>query len=218
MSKTITRLFDNFADAEHAVIELEQAGVPRDDIALVAHEANARPHAAADVREPRSFSTGEAAARDASIGVGAGGAIGAAGGALAGLGLIAVPGLGPVVAAGWLAALAVGAVAGGVVGGAAGGLVGALTNAGVSEEEAHVYAEAVRRGGTLVSAKVADDKLAAAEAALRTATYVNVAQRGAQYRAAGWTAFDPAAQPYTADEVARERGSYTPTEQPRPPA
>ena len=70
----------------------------------------------------------------------------------AGLGLLAIPGLGPVVAAGWLAATAVGAAAGA----ATGGIVGALTEAGVSEEEAHSYAEGVRRGGTLVSARVAD--------------------------------------------------------------
>ena len=38
--------------------------------------------------------------------------------------------------------------------GGAGGIVGALTNAGVSEEEADVYAEGVRRGGTLVSVNV----------------------------------------------------------------
>ena len=68
----------------------------------------------------------------------------------AGLGLLAIPGLGPVVAAGWLAATAVGAAAGA----ATGGIVGALTEAGVSEEEAHSYAEGVRRGGTLVSARV----------------------------------------------------------------
>ena len=34
--------------------------------------------------------------------------------------------------------------------------VGALTQAGVSEEDAHSYVEGVRRGGTLVSARVAD--------------------------------------------------------------
>src|ERR1019366_10091592 len=120
------------------------------------------------------------------------------------LGLVAIPGLGPVVAAGGLAATAVGAVVGGVVGAAAGGLVGALPNAGVSEEEAHVYAEAVRRGGTLVSAKVADDKLLQAEEALHHTPYVDVAERGAAYRAAGWTGFDAAAQPY--DERGIEAG------------
>jgi hypothetical protein len=119
--------------------------------------------------------------------------------------LIAIPGLGPVIAAGWLAAAAVGAVVGGAVAGAAGGLVGALTNAGVSEEEAHVYAEAVRRGGTLVSAKVADEKLAQAEEALRATPYVDVIERGAAYRASGWTGFDEAAEFYDEQEIEAER-------------
>jgi hypothetical protein len=204
MSKIITRLFDRFSDAQHAVIELERVGIPHGDISIVAHKSDAQPRGA-EVREPRSFTAGEASAVDAGIGSAAGGAIGAAGGVLAGLGLVAIPGLGPVVAAGWLAATAVGAVVGGVVGGAAGGLIGALINAGVSEEEAHVYAEAVRRGATLVSAKVSDDKLALAEEALRATPYVNVAQRGAAYRENGWTGFDPAAQPYTEEEIETER-------------
>jgi hypothetical protein len=204
MSKLITRLFDNFSDAQHAVIELERVGVPHGDISLVAHKSDAHSRVA-DVREPRSFTAGEASAVDAGIGGAAGGVIGAAGGALAGLGLVAIPGLGPVIAAGWLASTAVGAVVGGVVGSAAGGLVGALTNAGVSEEEAHVYAEAVRRGGTLVSAKVADDKLVVAEEALRGTSFVDVAQRGAEYRASGWTGFDEAALPYEDDQIESER-------------
>jgi hypothetical protein len=124
---------------------------------------------------------------------------------LAGLGLMAIPGLGPVVAAGWLASAAVGAVVGGTVVGAAGGLVGALTNAGVSKEEADVYAEAVRRGGTLVSAKVPDDKAALTEATLRSTPYVDVAQREVAYRSSGWTGFDVAAAPYSEAELLRER-------------
>ena len=51
-------------------------------------------------------------------------------------------GLGPVVAAGWLASTAVGIAAGA----ATGGVVGALTEAGVSKEDAPLYAEGVRRG------------------------------------------------------------------------
>src|SRR6201988_4752355 len=89
-------------------------------------------------------------AESAGKGAGIGAGIGGTAGLLAGLGLLAIPGLGPVVAAGWLAATAVGAAAGA----ATGGIIGALTEAGVSEEDAHTYAEGVRRGGTLVSARV----------------------------------------------------------------
>ena len=70
-------------------------------------------------------------------GAGIGGVVGGGAGLLAGLGLLAIPGLGPVVAAGWLAATAVGAVAGATTG----GVVGALVDAGVSEDDAHVYSD-----------------------------------------------------------------------------
>lgn len=207
MSHIITRLFDDFADAQHAVIELERVGVPHGDISIVSHQSHHK-HVGADVREPRDHTAGEASGRDAGVGAALGGVIGAAGGALAGLGLLAIPGLGPVVAAGWLASAAVGAVAGGAVIGAAGGLVGALTHAGVSKEEADVYAEGVRRGGTLVSAKVHDDHLAEAEAALHTIPTVDMDARGALYRESGWSGFDETAPAYTDEEALAERSRY----------
>ena len=36
MSRTLSGLFDSFGDAERAVRDLEQAGVPHDDISIVA--------------------------------------------------------------------------------------------------------------------------------------------------------------------------------------
>jgi hypothetical protein len=122
---------------------------------------------------------------------------------LAGLDLLAIPGLGPVVAAGWLASTAFGAA----VGGTAGGLIGALTAAGVSKDDAHVYAEGIRRGGTLVTARVLDADRAKCESILNRAS-VNIQDRGAAYRKAGWEEFDVTGTPYTADQVRRERELY----------
>jgi hypothetical protein len=208
MSKIITRLFDSFSDAEHAVIELERLGVPDSDISLVSHKSD-RKFAGVNVREPHDHTAGGAAAVDAGAGAAAGGVIGAAGGVLAGLGLLAIPGLGPVVAAGWLASAAVGAIVGGAVVGAAGGLVGALTNAGISKAEADVYAEGVRRGGTLVSAKVDEAKLSHAQEVLNAIPYVDITARGAAYRETGWTGFEDTAPPYTDDEIIAERTRYS---------
>ena len=97
--------------------------------------------------------------------------------------------------------------AGAAAGGLTGGIVGALTQAGVSDEDAHVYAEGVRRGGTLVTARVDDGSAAQLEATLeRSALRTNDLR--STYGKSGWKTFDPAAKPYSADEVRRERALY----------
>ena len=197
MSQTVTGLFDRYEDAKLAVQDLETAGVPHSDISLVASDAHGE-HAA------QMNKAGE----DAGKGAGIGGAIGAAGGLLAGIGLLAIPGLGPVVAAGWLASTLVGAVGGAAIGGAAGGIVGALTKAGVTEEDANTYAEGVRRGGTLVSAKVDDEQVPVARSILAGERTVDIAGRRSSYQGEGWSSFDDTASPYTPDQVAAERARY----------
>jgi hypothetical protein len=122
---------------------------------------------------------------------------------LAGLGLLAIPRLGPVVAAGWLASTALGAAAGA----ATGGVVGALTQAGISKDDAPLYAEGVRRGGTLVSARVADADRARLDAILNKSA-VNLQDRSAAWQKTGWKTFDPASKPYAADDVRKERQLY----------
>jgi hypothetical protein len=107
------------------------------------------------------------------------------------------------VAAGWLATTALGAVAGGTTG----GVVGALSQAGVSDDEAPVYAEGLRRGGTLVTARVPDGDRARVEAVLDRSA-VRITDRAAAYRKQGWKTFDPEAAPYTADQVRKERSMY----------
>lgn len=197
--KTVTGLFDNYEDASDAVGELEANGIPDSDISIVANNSTGW------YDEDASVEDTSAAAEDAAGGAGVGAVIGGAGGLLAGLGIIAIPGVGPVVAAGWLAATAAGALGGAAVGGAAGGIIGALTDSGVSEKDAHVYAEGVRRGGTLVSAKVADDLADVAERILRETRSVNLEERRREYEAGGWTRFDDDAENYTADEIAGDR-------------
>ena len=196
MSKTITRMYDNYEDAKSAVAALETLGIPHNDISIVARRSGEH----------------SITADDAGIGATTGALIGGVGGLLAGLGLLASPGLGAVVAAGWLASTAVGAGVGAIAGGAAGGFVGALQEEGVTEHDANVYSEGVRRGGSLVSAKVKDDLAPQAEDVLNRYGPVNPAERGASYRERGWTAFDPAAPAYGDADVARERDHH---EEPR---
>ena len=199
MTKTVSALFDTYAAASSAVSALEAAGVPHSDLSIVANNSD---------NWHKGDKTSDAA-EDAGTGAGIGAAVGGLGGLLTGLGLMAIPGVGPVVAAGWLASTAVGAVAGAAVGGAAGGIIGGLTDAGVPERDAHVYAEGVRRGGTLVTARVDDARASAAQSILDRNKAVNLSARGDAYRSSGWSSFDPAAPAYTSDEVARERARYS---------
>lgn len=199
MTSTISRLYDNYTDAQTTVTKLEVAGVPHSDISIVANNSDGW----FDGKKDRDGDGVDDRAEAAGTGAGIGAGIGGAAGLLTGLGLLAIPGLGPVVAAGWLAATAVGAAAGA----ATGGIVGALTEAGVSDEDAPLYAEGVRRGGSLVTAKVADADKSRLEAVLDTSA-VNLRDRSAAWQKTGWTGYDPASQPYGADEVRKERSLY----------
>jgi len=108
-----------------------------------------------------------------------------------------------VVAAGWLVATLAGAAAGGV----AGSVVGALTQAGVSKEDADIYAEGLRRGGAVVSARVPDADATRLQAIMDRSA-VNVRERAGVYRQGGWQAFNVKETPYTADQVRKERELY----------
>ncbi len=204
MTQTVTALYDTYDDAVAAANALEATGVPADDISIVASNADNR---YTDSRYDRDRTSN--AAEDAGKGAGIGAVVGGVGGLLTGLGLMAIPGVGPVVAAGWLVATAVGAAGGAVVGGAAGGLVGSLTSAGVPEHDANFYAEGVRRGGTLVAARVPDGQAPSAREILARYRWVDPAERSAAYRQSGWTTFDENAPVYTPEQVAAERARYT---------
>jgi len=208
MTIVISRLYDDYTAAQQVVRDLEAAGLQSNDISIVASNADNwyQPSASKRKMIGRKDSAHDGVddrAEGAETGAGIGAAIGAAGGLLAGLGLLAIPGIGPVVAAGWLATTAAGAVAGG----AAGGAIGALTRAGISKEDAPVYAEGLRRGGTLVTARVPDGDRSRYESILDRSS-VNIAHRSAAYHESGWTGFDETAKPYGADDVRRERELY----------
>lgn len=187
--RTLSKTYDTYGQARQAVTDLNAAGVPDSKISLVANKHVSAEHDEVDEHE--------GAATGASIGA----AVGGAGGLLAGLGIMAIPGIGPVVAVGWLASTLVGALAGA----ATGGIVGALVDAGVSKEDAEVYSEAIRRGGTLVTVQADDDQVSTVEAILNRHQPIDPGIRRDEYRRAGWKGYDPSAQPYDLSEAERER-------------
>ena len=193
MAKTIVGLFDYTNEAQDVVKELIDSGFRREDISIVANSPR---------NEMGTDNTG--GKNDADIATGAGtGAV--AGGVVGGglglvlslIGAVAVPVVGPIVAAGPLAAILTGAGVGAV----AGGLIGGLTAAGVPEEDAHYYAEGVRRGGTLVTVAADENKAQQAYDIMTSHGAVDIDERGTSYRNEGWKGYDPNAQPYTSRQI-----------------
>lgn len=193
MSIVITRLFDTYEHATQAVADLEAAGVPHGEISLIANNSDGRygdSVAAPDAAQNPVDATASGAGTGATVGT----VLGGGAGLLAGLGMLAIPGVGPVVAAGWLVATALGAG----VGAASGGLIGSLVGAGVSEDDAHVYAESVRRGGTLVTVRTDESRAPMIEQTLAKHSTVDTSTRADEFRSGGWSRFDERAPAYTA--------------------
>ena len=188
----VTHVYDDPSTAREVVSALEDAGFTSSEISIVTQKG-------AD-----GITTTTADHDGATTGATIGLVAGTGAGLLASLGVIAIPGIGPLVAAGILATTLATAAAGTVTG----GLLGALVDYGVSPEHAEVYAENVRRGGTLVSVKVAGDRLAEAEDIMQEYDPVDVGARGETYRKEGWTKYDPDAPGYSDDEAHGEREQY----------
>ena len=186
---TMSKVYDSYAQAQSTVEELERAGIAAADVSLVANKYVSDKYD--NVEESTATETG----------AGVGAAVGGGVGLLAGLGLLAIPGLGPVVAAGWLAATAVGAIGGAITG----GLVGALVEAGVPEAEAHVYSEAVRRGGTMVTVRYDDTRDTEVRAIMSRWQPIDASERRTAYEKEGWKAFDASAPVYKPNESEIER-------------
>ena len=193
--RTLSRIYDNYDDAKAVLHDLEAAGIPHDEISLVAnadaHGRSSGPNTAAvtgggdhplDPADRTDSDPGAGGKRGAVLGT----VLGGGAGLLAGIGALAIPGVGPVVAAGWLVATLTGAG----VGAASGGLVGSLTGAGVSHDEAQVYAEGVKRGGSLITVRADESQAPRIEAILAQRGTGDWQQRRTTY-GADWKGFEP---------------------------
>jgi len=190
MTVTITHIYNDYNSAENVVRELEGSGFTSDQISVVG-------------RKPADGES-EEGAEGAATGATLGGVTGAGAGLLASLGLIAIPGIGPLVAAGVLATTVAGAATGAI----AGGIVGALVDYGISKEEAPVYAESIRRGGTLVSVRAEESRADQAEQIMQRRESIDIEERGRAYREQGWQSDDPNAPSYSEKERQEERDRY----------
>jgi len=244
MVKTVIGSFDSYNEAREVVRDLKDEGFMESDISIVASnvggagqdeggttlDADNRTAGEASIGDRRmstssgssstTSSTGSDTGRTttdtggAATGAVAGGVLGGAAGVAASLMGLAIPGIGPIIAAGPILA----GLTGAGVGAVAGGLIGGLTNLGVSEEHAAYYAESVRRGGALVTIRVDEGRAERAAKIMQDHGAVDIESRVDRWRESGWNGYDQGAQPYTSDQVERERSMYqtsTRSSQPR---
>jgi hypothetical protein len=167
MAKTVIGLLQNRTEANNVIQELLKSGFRKKDIGLISPDDDISPVAKAVTKDM---------------------AKGAAVGALTGLVLAAttmmIPAFGPLLVAGPAATL----VAGITYGGLAGGIIGTLISKGVPEDQAHAYAEGVRRGATLITINADDDKLAQrAVRLLKRHGAVDLEERMQQWKGEGWS-------------------------------
>jgi uncharacterized protein (TIGR02271 family) len=180
MAKTVIGLMDTQQEAEDVVRELTTAcGCERGDIGLMTRrvEGDSGRHAAGDDDSDEGLS-------GALTGAGTGAAVGGVVGLVAGVASLAIPGFGPIIAAGPIAST----LAGAGIGAVAGGLIGGLIDLGVPEDEAHYYAEGVKRGGTLVTVHARDDETAnCALQVMERHGAVDINERAEQWTQEGWS-------------------------------
>ena len=160
MTTTVNGLFATRNEASEAVREIKAAGVPNAEISIVTNRVDGQ----SDQRSADDRSVDNNMA-ESGLGDGAaiGGVLGGGAGLLAGLGMFVIPGIGPLLGVGWLVSAAIGTA----VGASGGGLIGALIGAGVDNDDAQVYVDRIRTGGTLVSARVPDADVPTIEAIMR---------------------------------------------------
>ncbi len=179
--KTIVGLFENYTDADRAVSDLQASGFTRDQISVAARDASVQDRLVGDTNSERAIGD------SAGAGAVGGAVLGGLGGLLVGIGALAIPGIGPVITAGTLATALGTTAAGAGLGAAAGGLIGALVGMGIPEEDAHFYAEGVKRGGVLVTVQSEDNRANEALSIMHQAHAVDVDTQRRNWTESGWS-------------------------------
>jgi hypothetical protein len=143
----VVGVFNSRGEADRAVDELLRNGYSRDQIGVVARNADGK----VTSQRADEGNAGEGAAIGAATGAGVAGLVSL------GISFGVIPAIGPILAVGPLAAALISAAGGA----AAAGLAGALIGWGVPEEEANFYESEVKAGRYVVTIKDADDSDAA---------------------------------------------------------
>ena len=84
-------------------------------------------------------------------------------------------------------------------------VLNALTSVGVPQDDAHLYAEGVRRGGALVVGTVDDNQADQAVSILDRNNTIDIDKLGSRYRETGYTDYSATAPAYTEPDLTTER-------------
>lgn len=212
MTKTIVALYDHRSDAETASRDLQAAGFESSVIEILSH-SDLSSGGWGD-RDLSGSPTGTAAGSltgDSSIGA-------ASGMARTDLstGYVASPNTVPATGLGMESGLGAGAGmgtmgSGGVMtGSGSGGMLARLTGWGIPNQDAQVYAEGVRRGGSLLKLRLEEEDVDRAMDVLERGNVVDVEERGSAYRDSGWAGYDETAAYYDDQSAEEERVRYSP--------
>nr|WP_295831337.1 YsnF/AvaK domain-containing protein [uncultured Azospirillum sp.] len=205
MTKTIVALYDHRSDAETASRDLQAAGLESSAIEILSH---------GDLSGGGWSDRTDTTTGDASLG--------AAGGTARtdlSTGYVASPNTVPPVGMGLGAGggmgtgtTATGAAGytGSTTGTGSGGMLTRLAGWGVPNQDAQVYAEGVRRGGSLLKVRLDEDDVDRAMEVLERGNVVDVEERGSAYRESGWTGYDETADYYDDRSAEEERLRYSP--------
>jgi hypothetical protein len=181
MAITVVGLFDSLNDAVPLVQNMVDSGFSRDAISLLVNDAYGL------YKNYRFISPDNPDDAQGAMGATAG-AVGGTFGLLTSIGEFAIPGIGPAVAAGPLVQTLTSA---GV--GTAGSLIDALVGVGIPVENAVLYAEGVRQGGTMVMVWTDDNLVQTAYNTMQRYRVVDLNDRATKWRETGWTTFDETA-------------------------
>ncbi len=183
--KTLVAVYDDIEKARRVVEELREANYDPADIGLVVLDREGQYSNYLNNNPVHSDAHDVDAKEGAAFGAAAGGLTGL----LVGLAALAIPGVGPVLAAGPVAAALLGGAVGAAAGAATGSIVAGLVDLGVPQDEAGIYAEAVRRGGAMVVLKARDDATDNAIAIMRGHSPVDLESSAQRWREQGWAGF-----------------------------
>ena len=187
---TVIGLFGHLPDADRAIHELDAHGFGDTEISVLARQEALYDHLHGQYSPARA---GTAA------GATSGGRAGGLSSLLINHSALFLPGIGPVLTTGTLIATLSTALAGAgprAPGRAPGpGLIGALTGLGVSQAEAHFFAEGVKRGGVLAVVRADKPRVAEAQQVMQEANSLDVQVRTEEWKRSGWEHFDEKTMP-----------------------